>query len=323
MPTDATFALLVERARALDSAPPPEAAHPCLLRYEPTLRFEGDVAAALTPLPNAWNTFSRFQNAHGAIRVLSRWGQAGPEIYDLAVAAFTSTPPVSLTEPALVIFVEGDRAYVRTTTVAVPLARRRAVLVSALLQEMQELVTGTPSAVYITASAGTTLAQLRAAFTAIAPVDAPIALAVPMAPDTHLPARVVNAGADSPRDVCPDGSADRPAIAREGSLETAQILAPVQASRPTLAACFTDQARESAGGVRYVMSLAIDADGSVYNACVVRESVRDVAVRTCLLNALRALRFSAPSPAGFVSVQLPLRFDALETEAASPICPAH
>lgn len=327
LPADATFGTLVERARSLDAQPAARAAEDgepsCLLRTEPTLRFEGDVATAINPLPNPWNTFSRFQNAHGAVRVLTRWGQEGPEIYDAAIAVFTSTPPNAGNRNAVVLFLENDRVYVRLTSGAVADTHRRAVLLPALADEIRSVQVGESRAIYVTATATTTISQLRALFLAIQSLSATVALAVPLDPNAHLPAVVVNAAAAADRDVCPDGGPDWPANATEGNLSSADILGAIQNVRGDVTNCFTEHAREAAAGVRYDVSIDIAGDGTVHNACIKQESVRDLGVRTCLLNTLRAMHFPTPSPAGFVAVEFPFRFEGIASEAALPICPTH
>jgi hypothetical protein len=319
---DSTFGDIARVARELDQAGAGSSNASCLLRTSSSPSLEADLMLAISPLPNPWNDFTRFNEAHGAIRVLTRWGQAGPEIYDAAIAAFTATPPVALDAAAAVVFLADDRAYVRLSSGAVSDAHKRSVALGTLTQAVRAVAPSNLAVVYLTATASTSLAHIHAALEQLGALEISVAFAVPLAPDTHLPARLVDASSEPAGDLCTNGI-DVEESAPEGDLPPSGIQSVLRSAQPSLTACFTDNAREAAGGARYAVQLLVDARGHVERACVRQENVRDRALRSCVLNAVRALVFQAPQPSGSVLLELPFAFQATAASMSAPLCGDH
>jgi len=321
----ATFAELVRAARELEDRGEGNATAGCLLRGSGAVgdawRFEADVAVAVRPLPAAWDDYDDHLRAHrGPARILSRWGQTRAEPYSLALATLTSTVPVDPTLPAAAVVLTDAGAYVLGTAQssapavsAVPTAR--------LVEALRTLQPGgAPAMVAVTAEAALPLASLRDALAVLAELGVPIALAVPLAPDVRLPADPVVSPDVAERGLCGRGLPEPPASAVEGDLAQSVVVAALAPLRDAAARCMSTATGRAASGGRLDVTLRIGADGTVTEACAVRDDVLDPALRICVLEAARALRFPLPSPTGYVDLALPLRLAADTTLAQRPLC---
>jgi hypothetical protein len=66
--------------------------------------------------------------------------------------------------------------------------------------------------------------------------------------------------------------------------------------------------------------MRIAADGKPRELCMVKDTIGDAVLRRCVVQAARTLNFPAPSPAGFVDVQLPLEIALTGPVAQRPVC---
>ena len=321
----ATFAELVRAARELEDRGEGNATAGCLLRGSGAVgeawRFEADVAVAVRPLPAAWDDYDAHLRAHrGPARILSRWGQTRAEPYSLALATLTSTVPVDTTLPAAVVLLTDAGAYVLGTAqssapvgAAVPTAR--------LVEALRALQPGgAPAMIAVTAEAALPLASLREALAVLGELGVPIALAVPLAPDVRLPADPVASPDVAERGLCGRGLPEPPPSAVEGDLAQSVVVAALSPLRDAVARCMSNATGRAASGGRLDVTLRIGADGTVTEACAVRDDVLDPALRICVLEAARSLRFPLPSPSGYVDLALPLRLAADATLAQRPLC---
>jgi len=92
----------------------------------------------------------------------------------------------------------------------------------------------------------------------------------------------------------------------EGSLAPAtlrEVLAPL---RERALACAMSTGGAALQGGRLELGMRIGLDGRARTLCMVRDSIGEVVLRRCVIEAARALQFPPPSPAGFVDLQLPL-----------------
>jgi hypothetical protein len=321
----ANFGALVRAAQALESAGAASSDAGCVLRAPSTpgasWRLEADVAVALRPLPAAWNDLDGpLRTRRGAARLLSRWGQTHAEPVALALAAFTGTQPADPTQPALAVALTDAGAWVLGTTRESP-ATTAPVALSALPDAVRTVAAGTtPAQIFVTAEADISLETLRAALAALAPFGAPIALAVPLAPDVRLPAEPVVAPEVMDRGFCGGGLPEPAADAVEGDLPESALRDALGPLREAAARCLANASGRAASGGRLDLALRITAEGRVGEACVLRDPILDPALRLCVLAAAQSLRFPAPRPAGFVDLALPLRLAPDAALAQRPLC---
>ena len=66
--------------------------------------------------------------------------------------------------------------------------------------------------------------------------------------------------------------------------------------------------------------MRIGPDGRVSEVCVVESEHPDPTLHACLVRSARAVAFDAPSPAGFVDVQLPLVLAPLPVQRQRALC---
>lgn len=322
----ATFADLVHAARTLEDRGDANSSARCLLRgtgeVGASWRLEADIAVAVRPLPAPWDDYDAHLRAHrGPVRLLSRWGQTRAEPYALALATFTSTVPVDATRAAALVALTNEGAHVVGTTpgamaagAPMPLAR-----VAEALRALQP--SGTPALIALTAEAEVPLASVREMLALLAELGVPVALAVPLAPDVRLPAEPPVAPDAAERGLCGRGLPEPPPSATEGDLAESAVIGALTPLREAAARCLTVASGRAASGGRLDVTLRIGADGAVTEACTLRDELLDPALRMCVLEAARALRFPVPSPAGYVDIVLPLRLAADASLAQRPLCP--
>lgn len=322
----ATFADLVHAARTLEDRGEGGASAGCLLRGSGAAaspwRLEADVAVAVRPLPAPWDDYDAHLRGHrGPARVLSRWGQTRAEPYSLALVAFTSTVPVDATRGAAVLVLTDAGAYVLGTAPDSPLSATGALPLARVVEALRALQPGsTPALVAVTAEADLPLASVRAALAVLADLGAPSTLAVPLAPDVRLPAEPAVAPDVAERGLCGHGLPEAAADAVEGDLAPGDIVGALTPLREAAARCLSVTSGRAASGGRLEVTLRIAANGTVSEACTLRDELLDPALRICVLEAARSLRFPAPSPAGYVDVVLPLRLAADASLAQRPLC---
>ncbi len=317
---DASFAQLLDAARTLDDRRDQESAAGCLLRRPGRgWRLEADLAVAVRPLPAAPDDLDgALASEAGPVNVLSRWGAYGPgDPAAPSFAAVTTTLPPRR-EPALVWAITERGAYVRSSAAAareldpIPVARLGATLPSA----------SAVGALFVTAEAGTPLSRLTEALAAIpAELSGRVGLAVPLAAGTRLPAAPRAEEGDASAGACPNGLSELPESAPEGDLRPDVIVQSLGPLRQAAATCVSATQGPGAAGGRVALALRIGPDGRVHEACAVRDETNDPALRECLVRAARAVAFPAPSPPGFLDVELPLALAPLESQRQAPLCP--
>jgi hypothetical protein len=271
-------------------------------------RLEADVAVALRPLPAAWADLDApLRTRRGAARLLSRWGQTRAEPVALALAAFTGTQPTDPTLPGVAVVLTDAGAWVLGTTRDSP-AATTPVAVASLPEVVRAVVAGNaPAQIFVTAEEGVSLEILRTALATLAPFGAPIALAVPLAPDVRLPAEPVVPPEVMDRGFCGSGLPEPAADAVEGELPESALREALGPLRDAAARCLVSASGRAASGGRLELALRVTAEGRVGEACVLRDPILDPALRLCVLAAAQSLRFPTPRPAGFVDLALPLR----------------
>lgn len=313
LPVHPTFADLVDAARALDAPSAPQGSS-CLLRGEPPSRFEGDVLAGVRPLPSPPDALSaRLEGNAEPVTVLSAWGTtAGAS--ELAVAAFTTTSAPSARARALVAFVTAGGVYLRGDDPALR-ARPGAMSVGAFGALLAEAATAADAALYVTAEAAVSLAELRSVLLAV-PQRYEVALAVALPKGTRLPAPE----APSREHLCPEGLPAPDAHEPEGDIDVAALrdaLAPLHEA--ALSCALASGSRALAGG-RLTLALRIDDGGHARELCFESDELGDALLRRCVLESARSLALPAPSPKGFVDVSLPLSVSLSGPSPQRPLC---
>jgi hypothetical protein len=308
LPQHATFADVVDIARALDAADHTRSEAGCLIASGPPRQFAADVLAGARPLPDVPRELgSLLLKAAGAPAVITAWGDSPGELPDVALLAFTTTTPRSAKLPAVAMVLTGLGVFLRGAAMALrahpeALTPRDA---AALLRDLPE-----HAIVYVSAEAGIPVEQLIAALGSV-PERFEVALAVALPKGTRLPPPAAKGNELS----CPDGLPEPPADAVEGSLEAAalrEVLAPL---RDAGLSCAMSTGGRALQGGRLELGLRISPDGRARELCMVSDTVGEPLLRRCVIEAARSLRFPVPSPAGFVDVQLPLEL-ALEGPTA-------
>lgn len=305
----ATFADLVRAARGLDGTRAESSTRGCLVAAS---SLAADLAVPVRPLPAPWDDAAALlADRPGSVRVLSRWGTSGRDS-TLAVAAFTTFPPPDPTRPTVVLFLGARGVSARSTEST---ASPAPVAIDDVPAGVP-LLAGPLATVLVTADAAVPVATLRTLLARLASVAAPVGLAVPFPIGTHLPPDTV-AAADRAA-LCPDGLADPVGSVADGELSRNDLVAVVTPLHDAVPPCFAGTTR--AGDV--AVTFRIGADGTVSAACATHDDIGSPAARACLLDAIRALHFASPQPAGRVmDVALPFHVTA-NTDALTqhPLC---
>ncbi|HEX7477533.1 MAG TPA: hypothetical protein VF331_06980 [Polyangiales bacterium] len=314
LPAYPSFADLVDAARRLDDTGQTHGAAACLLRGERSLRFEADVSAGVRPLPAApAELVSLLDKAAGPIAVLSSWGASAGESSPVTLVALTTTTTAALTQPSVTVFLTSKGAYLRCAD-SVCRAHPEAMPLTAAVSWLAQV--GAPSTtVYVSAEAAVALAQVRELLRTL-PARYEVALAVALPKGTRLPPPAPQSG----ELLCPDGLAELAADAQEGDLPVPVLqsaLAPLHDA--ALSCALATGGRASLGG-RLLLDLRIAPDGSVTALCLEHDEIGELALRRCLVESARSLRFPKPEPSGFVDLSVPLQLQLQGPTAQRALC---
>lgn len=313
LPSGATYADLVAAARALDERSDAEPST-CLLR--PAVdgasgpRLEAEVAVAVRPLPEAAVDVLARVEGRGPVRGLSRWGQRGAG----RLSALAFTPVGAARVATAVMFIGREGVRVRQLDGEMPAEHAGLLDHAALPLALQAIAA---EAVWVTADAALPVTQLRE-WLALADSSAnprSIAFAVLLPDGVPLPDAPSHAGT---RGLCPEGLS---AATDDGSMEPADAVAALGPFREGASRCLRMAPAEAAGGGRLDLAFRVGSDGEVAEACARRDSVQSEAVRTCVLDALRGVRFPVPDPPGSTAqIALPVVLHPQTEAAPRTIC---
>jgi len=214
LPQRATFADVVDAARALDlaGAGQAEGDEGCLIELGTPARFAADVLVGARPLPDVpVELASSLEKAAGPAVVVTAWGASVGELPEVALNAFTTTTPASARVAAVSLFVTTQGVFVRGA--AMPLRANPEALdvqtAAGLLAQVLE-----PAIVYVTAERRTPLDRVIEVLRSV-PNRFEVALAVALPKGTRLPAPP----ARSSELLCPEGLPAPGDDEPEGSLE--------------------------------------------------------------------------------------------------------
>lgn len=318
----ATFAELVAAARRLDDRREADSDRGCILagRGGEPWRLEGDLSVAVRPLPDAPSDLDERvpePGDRGKVRVLTRWGQLDPAARELALVAFTSTPPLRASS-AVALLLTDQGVYLRRVGPA-SVEPFGPLSVDQAGARLQSALGDAAPPVFVTAEAGVDLGRLRTLLHWLPEsVHGATALAVPLAPETRIPDPSTRRDDDT--GLCPDGLPEPAADASEGSLSSEQLLGALTPLREGSRACFDSATGEAATGGRLVVHLRVGPDGEVTEVCFPEDEVADPGLRACVAEAARATRFPAPDPPGFVDAAIPLAFQPDDSLRQQPLC---
>jgi len=325
LPAHATFADVVDAARAVDDESQPNAgasAHAaersgsgCLLDLRAAPSLAGDILVGARPLASAPEELATpLLRAAGPAAVVSAWGSTPGEA-EVALVAFTTTSSAAARRPAIAAIATLAGVFLRSADSSVR-AHPEAMPVDAAGTLLSQLPG--PAVVYVSAEAAVPLDAL-ARLLRVVPNRFEVALAVALPKGTRLPPTA--AAADSGSELlCPAGLPEPAPDAAEGELEPAglrQALAPLEAA--ALSCALTTGGQALSGG-RLVLGLRIDPDGRARTACLVSDAIGEVLLRRCVVRAARGLALPKPSPAGFVDVHLPLELTLVGPSPQRPLC---
>lgn len=307
----ATFGDLVAAASAEETVS--TTTKRCLLsRHATGFRLEGELAVAIHPISPALEDFEPILQESKAAQLLSRWGRYGTEQGALKLAALSDTPP---TQAAHVLLLTDQGAYLRDThselAAAGPVTDTQIpMLLQTAAKDPARLT------LFVTAESHTSIARLYRVLEQLGTsYQGPVALALVLAPDTILPApRATTAAARR----CPDGLGESDNL--EGDLSVSALTAALTPLKARAASCLEHADARGAAGGRLMLALRIRPDGSVDQACMIADETGDDALAACVLAAASDLSFEAPSPAGFVDVELPLLLRPNSAPAQAPVC---
>jgi len=309
---DASFADLVAAIAAEESAL--LTPRRCLLaRSDTGFRLEAELAAAIHPISPPIEDLDPILLRSREAQVLSRWGRHGVSLSTLKLAGLTDAPP---TRGAEVLILTDQGAYLRTTGEAplTPGSARPDAQITTLLGA--SAATFANLTLFVTAESNVSVARLSAVLDELfLRYPGPVVLALALAPDTVLPApRATTAAARR----CPDGLSDSQGL--EGDLAVSALTDGLSPLRPRAASCLEHADAGGAAGGRLLLGLRIRPDGSVEQACMIADETQDDALAACVLAAAHDLHFAAPSPPGFVDVELPLLLRANSAPAQPAVC---
>ncbi len=288
----------------------------CLIAKEGTgFRVAADLAVAVHPIPTPPDDVDgAFEGGLGP-RVLSRWGSHGAGTGSITLSALSETPP-----PRRVwVLMLTDRGFYLRPAADVQTVQRGAAPDTQIAEQLRVAGADEPDVtLFLSAERTVRVARILQVLEVLAAQHrGAVALAVPLAHDTALPAPR-EASAVALR--CPDGLPESQEI--EGDLPVpalSEAMAPLRA-RATL--CLESADARGAAGGRLTLGLRIGADGALAHACMIADETEDNSLAACVLAAARDLRFPAPSPAGTVDVELPLLLRPNSAPAQAPVCGA-
>jgi hypothetical protein len=313
LPHGATFADVVDAARALDAAGRTQSDAGCLFATAGGPRLAADLLIAAPPLPDPPEELAAsLLKAAGPAAVLTGWGSSPGELPEVALAAFTTTSPASARAAAVSLFLTARGAFVRGA--AMPLRARPEALelqvAAGLLAQVPD-----PAVVYVSAEAAISLERLIEALRSV-PNRLETALAVALPKGTRLPPPAAR-GSEL---LCPDGLPEPSDDELEGELEPAALRDVLLPIRERALQCALSTGGTALQGGRMELGLRIGKNGRPLFSCMVSDSIGELVLCRCVIEVVRALQFPAPNPSGFVDVQLPLELAIAGPERQRPLC---
>jgi hypothetical protein len=313
LPLEADFGRLVEAANQAEEYDLHQSQAGCLLgrsddrtgKVAGGWKLAADLAAAVRPLPSApVDLEKRLRQKPGRVHVLTRWGRIGEEPFDIALVAFTTTTPASVRLPAVALLQTDAGIFVRQSD-RVSERYQEPFSLDDLGPLLAERAASGPFVIYVTAAARVRLDRVRELLAYLPERENEVALAVPLAAGTRLPAPP--APSRDPSLWCPDGLPAPAADAVEGDIDQQAVRRALAPLSEGARKCMASVSGEAAAGGKVMLALRIGAGGKVENVCLTRDEIKNALLARCLAETARGLAFPAPDPAGQVDIHLPLR----------------
>ncbi len=305
----------MDAARALDlaAAGQAEGDERCLIELGTPARFTADVLVGARPLPDVpVELVSSLEKAAGPAVVVTAWGASPGELPEVALNAFTTTTPASAGAAAVSLFVTSKGVFARGAAMSLR-ARPEALDVQTAAGLLAQLPD--PAIVYVTAERATPLERVIEVLRSV-PNRFEVALAVALPKGTRLPAPP----ARSSELLCPDGLPAPGDDEPEGSLEVSALREVIAPLRDAALQCALSTGGLALQGGRLELGMRIGSDGRPRTLCMVNDSIGELVLRRCVIEAARRLHFPAPQPQGFVDVQLPLELTIAGPNAQRALC---
>lgn len=315
--SNVTFSTVVAAARALDDSGAGPSEEHCLLRggtdTSPRMRLAAEVVVGVRPLPDPSIDFDEALARDGLpVRILTRWGDIGPAVHGFVLTTFTDLPPPREGHPPIVVFLTDRGITLRTTALRSSTLSAGTHLGTELgLDDFARYVrsTDTETSFVVTAEAETSYARLRALLGVLNEAHRHVALGVPLAPTTRLPQQQPLTTLEERRGLCPEGLPPLADTVIEGTVNADQVRTRLREVQQTALVCMQRaRSTDALDGGLYRITFRIGGDGRVTDACALTDEIADANVRLCVLEAVRALAFTPPTPPGPADVAIPLRF---------------
>jgi hypothetical protein len=300
---DATFGDLLRTARVLIRSRQAASSDGCVLRREATgYALSADLMPALDELPDTPAELdSQLQRATGPTRVLTPFGPVGQAEPALVLGAFSAVVPDAARLPAVALVLTDEGVYLRYGNTHAGAADGPLPIEAAVARLLAE--PGNAQAIlYVSAEAAVRVADL-AQLLRLLPADHAVALAIALPQGTTLPvARAIAPAVQT----CPEGLPEVPADSAEGDLDAQAVVAALPPLRAAAQDCLDSAFGAARAGGRIALALRVAPDGSVADACVMKDAIGDAALAACVLSSALGLHFPRPAPPGVVDVHLPL-----------------
>lgn len=301
LPLTASFGALI---KAINMRPERETTTEasCLIERSSSFALRAPTARAMRPLPPApVDLDARLGAVADPVRLLTLWGQVGVEADRLVAVTFTATS-ASTTRPVVSLLT--DRGIALRGEALSKAALTKASALGALKDS-------NISRLIVTAERDVPLSDVYAWLEEVQRLpNTPVALAVMLPEATRIPEPAEENAAELR---CEDETA------APGDIDVQQVQAAVSALRSTLGQCLTRD-RGTRGG-KVAVRLGVSTTGEVDRGCIASGSLDGASIERCVIETLRTVELSAPTPAGSrATLLLPIVLRPKEQPTVRPFC---
>jgi hypothetical protein len=303
----------VRAARSLASSDLGGSSAGCLLgRDGDDYLLAADLMPSLERMPDPPTDLgARFDRGAEAVAVLTAWGVTGQPNATTLLAAFTATSPATLAAPPVLLVLDEERAFVRSSIDGSDASAAELAIPAAVARAKQLAASST---VYVTATATFSLEQLASALALLdAAPKTDVALAVLLPTDTALPAAPSQANTE----LCPTGLPEVDETTPLGDLAREAVMPALAGLHSDVAPCLTSL---RAASTRVVLALRVGPTGSVHDTCFMEAGALDPRTASCVLLVAGALQMPVPNPHGVVDLHLPLTLQTQPLPAQRALC---
>lgn len=301
-------------ARSLASSDLAGSSAGCLLgRDGADYLLAADLMPSLERMPDPPTDLgARFDRGAQAFAVLTAWGITGQPDATTLLAAFTATSPTTLAAPPVLLVLDDERAFVRSSADGSDVSAAELTVPAAIARAKQ--LAASAATIYVTANATFSLEQLASVFAQLdAAPQTDVALSVLLPTDTAMP----SAPAQINTALCPTGLPEVDENTPLGDLSREAVVPALAGLQSDIAPCLTSLRVAS---TRVVLALRVGATGSVHDTCFIDAGALDPRTASCVLLVAGALRTPVPNPHGVVDLHLPLTLQTEPLPAQRALC---